>query len=180
MLSSSIGDDFLSNQLGQHPHSLSSAENVFRAKQLVSGAMAIAMHAYNFGSSCFLCIVCMLGGHTCPSRDGMRLSSHCCSAQKERFIVGSSCLMLTLASSEAILALKVFLYFKKLFVKSSENTFQSMLRKNLWRQFLLSDVAVPATMHLQECPGARSGKCPMERFLSVFGHLAPSFPKTAF
>ena len=34
--------------------------------------------------------------------------------------------------------------------------------------------------HLQECSGARAGKCPPECFLSVFGHLAPSAPKSAF
>ena len=34
--------------------------------------------------------------------------------------------------------------------------------------------------HLQECSGARAGKCPPECFFSVFGRLAPSAPKSAF
>ena len=34
--------------------------------------------------------------------------------------------------------------------------------------------------HLQECPGARAGKCPTECFLSVFGCLPQSAPKSAF
>ena len=32
--------------------------------------------------------------------------------------------------------------------------------------------------HLQECSGARAGKCPAECLLSVFGHLAESAPKS--
>ena len=34
--------------------------------------------------------------------------------------------------------------------------------------------------HLEECSGARAGKCPTECFLSAFGHLARSTPKSAF
>ena len=34
--------------------------------------------------------------------------------------------------------------------------------------------------HLQECSGARAGKCPTECFLSAFGRLARSAPKSAF
>ena len=34
--------------------------------------------------------------------------------------------------------------------------------------------------HLQECSGAWAGKCPTECFLSVFGRLARSAPKSAF
>ena len=33
---------------------------------------------------------------------------------------------------------------------------------------------------LQECPGTWAGKCPTECFLSAFGHLPRSAPKSAF
>ena len=44
----------------------------------------------------------------------------------------------------------------------------------------LGHLCCDSSRHLQECSRVRAGKCPPKCFVSDFGHLAPSAPRSAF
>ena len=59
---------------------------------------------------------------------------------------------------------------------------EDLMSKYRWRPnyYKFIPQICDSSRHLQECPGARAWKCPTECFLSNFGHLPRSAPKSAF